>query len=226
MEVCFVAVGQRFPNAMLSSQQTAEIVKQAAQPPANRLQSIQDNVRALNWAEDPYLKAYGMKVNNTPIIANARMFSAPAITYGQQSVQPRDGKWNPAGKKLCKTGKLECWGILKFVGPRDDTSQFESEIVRSGIRYGVDFVAKTPFKQTGNQYGPIESIVKDFYLATGNHFKKKPQLLFFIIPGKGTSPLYGEIKRVCDSLIGIPSQCIAGANLRKANAQYCVRAML
>lgn len=221
MELCRIKSGQRFPNSLLTGQQTAEIVRQAAQPPAARLASIETNIKTLEWRSDPSLLQYGLQASVTPIVANARLLDSPTLIYAAtQSVKPKDGKWNPSGKKLLKSIKIASWGILKFTGPRDDSTQFEKEIINSGNRYGIQFEARTPHIEAANPHGNVEVIVRNFWQSTGNKFKKTPQILFFVIPSKGD--LYGEIKMVCDSKLGVPSQCIASNNLRKANAQYCV----
>lgn len=215
-----MAVGQKFPNALLSSYQTAEIVKRAAQPPMERQQSIAANVRTLDWSGDRTLTEFGLQVSTESIMADAKVLVPPTLVYANShTLQPHDGKWNASGRRFCHSNKLESWGILKFVN--DDSGQFESEFVRSGAKCGVDIVARTPYRQRGNEEANMEKLVQDFYRATGNHFQKRPQVLFFIIFGKSSS-LYGEIKRVCDTIIGVPSQCIASVNLRKANGQYCV----
>lgn len=222
MELCHIASGQRFPNSLLTGQQTAEIVRQAAQPPAERLASIEHNIKTLEWRSDPSLVQYGLQASTTGIVANARLLDSPSLAYAaNQTVKPKDGKYNPTGKKLLKSNKICSWGILKFTGPRDDTSQFEREIVNSGARYGIQFEARTPHVEVANPHGNVMTLVQNFWQTTGNKFKKMPQILFFIIPAKGD--LYGEIKMVCDTRLGVPSQCIASNNLRKANAQYCVR---
>lgn len=221
MELCHVVTGQRFPNALLTGQQTAEIVKQAAQPPTARVESIEANVRTLNWQKDPNLADYGLRVKSGSILANARVFDSPNLSYaGTQIIKPKDGKWNPSGKKLLKCQTISSWGILKFTGPRDDTSQFEREIVSSAARAGAQFEARVPHIEAANPHGNIATIVQNFWQNTGNKFKKMPQILFFIIPAIGD--LYGNIKMICDTKLGVASQCIASKNLRKANGQYCV----
>jgi len=47
-----------------------------------------------------------------------------------------------------------------------------------------------------------------------------PQLIMVIKQDKGTTS-YGDIKRMSDTVLGIPSQCIVSANVPKANPQYC-----
>lgn len=221
MELCYVAVGQRFPNNLLSPIQTAKIVEEAAQPPNKRLESIQANVKSLAWSADPMLKNYDLEVSPTPIIAKARLFPAPALNYqSPKAIAPKQGQWRVQGNKLCKSVKLSSWGILKLAN--DDTSLFENEIVKSGSILGVEIAARKPYIQSGNPAANMSQVITNFWKATGNHFNAKPQLLIIILPSRGGSALYGEVKRVCDTEIGVPSQCIAAGKLRKATGKYCV----
>jgi hypothetical protein len=41
-----------------------------------------------------------------------------------------------------------------------------------------------------------------------------------------TTPLYAEIKRVSDTVLGIPTQCILGKHTRRPSKQYCANVSL
>jgi eukaryotic translation initiation factor 2C len=51
------------------------------------------------------------------------------------------------------------------------------------------------------------------------------QLLMCILPGKRTHP-YGEIKRISDTVLGIPTQCVQGSHTRRPNPQYIANVCL
>jgi eukaryotic translation initiation factor 2C len=46
-----------------------------------------------------------------------------------------------------------------------------------------------------------------------------------ILPGKRTHP-YGEIKRISDTVLGIPTQCVQGSHTRRPNPQYIANVCL
>jgi hypothetical protein len=56
-------------------------------------------------------------------------------------------------------------------------------------------------------------------LNAGNTAKARPQLILCILPNTG-KPLYAEIKRVGDTVIGVATQCIQGQHTKKTKKQY------
>ncbi|CAG8811518.1 9795_t:CDS:1, partial [Racocetra fulgida] len=71
----------------------------------------------------------------------------------------------------------------------------------------------------------IEEILKQMWLMAGNTAKAHPQLILCVLPNVGI-PLYAEIKRVCDTIIGVASQCIQGKHMLAAKKQYCANVCL
>ena len=55
-----------------------------------------------------------------------------------------------------------------------------------------------------NPQGNIESIIRKAYQVAGNAVRQKPQLILCILQGR--SSLYDEIKRIEDTVLGIPTQ--------------------
>lgn len=77
----------------------------------------------------------------------------------------------------------------------------------------------------GDVHGNIEQLLKNTWLAAGNQVKSQPQLLVCILPNKGV-PLYANIKRVTDTIIGVASQCIQQIHIGRPNKQYCANVCL
>jgi eukaryotic translation initiation factor 2C len=63
--------------------------------------------------------------------------------------------------------------------------------------------------------------VQDVKKQTGGHL----QLLLVVLPSQDPSA-YGEVKRVCDTVVDIPSQCMLSKNVRKKNVNYCHNILL
>ena len=55
-----------------------------------------------------------------------------------------------------------------------------------------------------NPQGNIEVAIRKAYQTAGNAAKKSPQLILCILQGR--SSLYDEIKRIEDTILGIPTQ--------------------
>ncbi|MCE8166469.1 MAG: hypothetical protein I3270_02375 [Candidatus Moeniiplasma glomeromycotorum] len=67
--------------------------------------------------------------------------------------------------------------------------------------------------------------MKEAWLRAGNTAKAQPQLIVCILPNKGT-PLYAEIKRVSDTVIGVATQCVQSRHVQQAKKQYCANVCL
>lgn len=62
MDVLRIDPNQRY-NTKLNDTQTSNMIKFAVTLPKERWAAVQQGVRLLNWANDPYLKHYGLMVN-------------------------------------------------------------------------------------------------------------------------------------------------------------------
>lgn len=62
MDVLRIDANQRY-NTKLSDTQTSNMIKFAVTLPKERWAVVQQGVRLLNWANDPYLQHYGLKIN-------------------------------------------------------------------------------------------------------------------------------------------------------------------
>lgn len=77
-------------------------------------------------------------------------------------------------------------------------------------------------------YGNIQNAeeeLKKVWLTAGNKTKSHPQLILCILPNDGKD-LYAEIKRVCDTVIGVASQCIQSKFTNRTQIQYCANVCL
>jgi len=83
----------------------------------------------------------------------------------------------------------------------------------------------TPPITYANPHGDIERHLKDAWLLAGNAVKSQPQLLVCILPNTGV-PLYANIKRVSDTIIGIPTQCVQKSHTMNPKKQYCANVCL
>lgn len=62
-------------------------------------------------------------------------------------------------------------------------------------------------------------------MKAGNAAKATPQLILCILPNTGV-PLYAEIKRISDTVIGVPTQCVQSKHIADAKKQYCANVCL
>jgi len=103
MDVLKIDSNQRY-NTKLSDTQTSNMIKFAVTLPKERWAAVQQGVRLLNWANDPYLKHYGLQVSANAAKVKARVLPSPAVHFGAGSkeaqLKPADmvaGRWRLDG---------------------------------------------------------------------------------------------------------------------------------
>lgn len=235
MELCFVASAQRYPFK-LNEKQTADMIKFTVQRPTDRINSIKNNVMALDWGKDPVLRDYGLEVDPNMCKTQARILPAPQIQYGAGSQDakfvPRDGRWDLRGKRFADWGPissangggLKGWGVMIFGNPRyvpeSSVRAFFRELIKSINTHGGHVVNKEPTVMYADASKAASNNVFELYKKAGNRFNMKPQILFFVLTSKSPQP-YGDIKAYCDIQLGVPSQCLQSKHVEQAKGQYC-----
>ncbi|GBB99127.1 hypothetical protein RclHR1_03420010 [Rhizophagus clarus] len=232
IEVCDVIEGQRCMRK-LNRRQTDEMINFARQNPGVRTNMIQDGFKILNYRGNKYLQQFEMSISNEMEVANARILPTPKIEYHQSSkahhVQPKDGVWNLRDKKLAVGATLGSWSVLAFLSENDLPDRvidmFMREFVSTCQNTGLNIPTKRPPILRANPIGDVEDSLKKAWLKAGNTAKAKPQLILCILPDKGKD-LYGEIKRVSDTVIGVATQCIQSEQMNRPKPQYCANVCL
>ncbi|KAG9290846.1 hypothetical protein G9A89_010995 [Geosiphon pyriformis] len=232
MEVCEVIVGQRHMRK-LNEKQTADMIKFTCQAPHVRANKIKQGLDVLNYRGNEYLQNFGMRVSNEMAVVDARVLPTPTLQYHptsrDASFQPRDGAWNLRDKKVATGATLGSWAVIAFGQERDFPKQavqsFVRELVITCQDTGMNIPNKTPPIMHANPQGDIEGALKQAWLRAGNTAKAQPQLILCILPTTGV-PLYAEIKRVGDTVIGVATQCCQSKHMFAAKKQYCANVCL
>ncbi|RLN93228.1 hypothetical protein BBJ28_00009155 [Nothophytophthora sp. Chile5] len=226
IEVCDVSPGQRCAN--INNLDTAEIIKQTSQPPKVRQGNIMDQIRQAGFENDPYLAAFGMNVGQRLETAEAHVMDAPEVQYENVSERPKGGQWSLNGKKFVEGVPLRNWGVIIVanVGERNVQS-FVSAMCNLGNQRGLPIEDSNPYMIHQDQHhgAQVEELMTMCFKELEMRNKGPPQLLLVILPDKHSSS-YGDVKRMSDTVLGIPSQCIASVNLPRANPQFCANVCL
>src|ERR1051325_527171 len=167
------------------------------------------------------------------VSVQARVLPAPKIQYHPSSreaaLTPRNGSWNMRNKKVATGATLGSWACAVFGNeryyPMEVVKKFIRELVATCQDTGLNIPNKTPPIQHFNPQGDIEKSLRNIWLRAGNTAKSQPQLILCVLPNTGVQ-LYGEIKRVCDTVIGVASQCVQGKHIYQANKHYCANVCL
>ncbi|CAO3587060.1 unnamed protein product [Absidia cylindrospora] len=230
MEVCEVVQGQRHMKK-LNEKQTAEMIKFTCQKPNVRANKINQGVNLLKYKDNPYIQQFGVTVKPEMAMINARVLSTPKISYHASSQEatfaPMGGAWNLRGKKVAKGANLGSWSVVNFASNIHDgmIQRFIRELCQTFIDTGLNVINRQPPITNADPQGNIERTLKEAWLKAGNAAKAQPQLVFCILPNTGV-PLYAEIKRVSDTVIGVPTQCVQSKHIADAKKQYCANVCL
>lgn len=211
----------------LDERQTSNMIKFAVTPPNERWKAVQQGLNTLNWAQDPVLNAYGLKISTTRTVVPARVLTAPKVQYANGAATPgTSGRWDLKGKKFLtpNTAPLKSWAVCVVSGRRggkpDKTviQGFITSFINTYGQHGGRVENKQPpiLLSTGNDPGEW---VTATWNAGGTQSNSRPQILVFILPDKD-SIVYNRIKRSCDCRYGVVSQCMQYAHVQKGQGQY------
>ncbi|KAL7312476.1 hypothetical protein PS15m_008231 [Mucor circinelloides] len=227
MEVCELVAGQRY-TAKLNGKQTSEFIKITCQPPSVRLNKISDGLKLLEHKNE-YMQEFGMTVSQQMEAIKARVLKAPSIKYNtsQPLFVPQGASWSLRGKKLAKPATLKSWAVVNFAGsiPQEALRAFIREMCSTMHEFGLSVINRSPPLLSCDPQANIDLALKGAYLKAGNAAQAEPQLIMCIVPNVN-SQIYGEIKRITDTVIGIPSQVIKSNNVLRPNKQYCANVTL
>ncbi|XAR59689.1 hypothetical protein NMG60_11015612 [Bertholletia excelsa] len=219
MEQCKIVEGQRYAKKLNDRQVTA-LLRATCQRPMEREASVKQMVRHNNYNSDELVKEFGLNVNAELTNVDARVLPTPMLQYHNSRETPRVGAWNMIEKKMVNGGRVDFWTCVSFSRTRQDVVN----------RFCQDLVSMCSF-QSGSTYslsfcwsGQIERTLQDIHrqsvdrLAKLGFTGKQLQLLIVVLPDVSGS--YGKIKRVCETELGIVSQCCQPRHVTRGNKQY------
>ncbi|KAI0554790.1 Piwi domain-containing protein [Xylaria curta] len=224
MELCDVDEFQRYPFK-LNSDQTASMIKFAVTRPKERMADIQQGVQYLNYANDPYLAAFGMRVSRDMQTTNARLLKNPEIAFAANAkLNPgMSGRWDLRGKRFLEPNQkpIHAWGLVVCGNActMQEAQAFASKFTQTYRNHGANITAPLHCIQVPFSVGDYGDICLEGWNKIGLHFKSFPQIVFLVVRDKN-AVVYERIKKSMDCRFVCPSQVLQGGHVKKANAQY------
>ncbi|KAL6270621.1 hypothetical protein ACE6H2_027532 [Prunus campanulata] len=226
MELCSIVAGQRY-SRNLNERQVTALLRATCQRLDQRDSNIKEIVKQSKFNEDQLIKdEFGMQITEDIALVDARVLPPPLLKYHNQGREteatPQMGQWNMINKKMVDGGKVDFWAFVNFsrLG-QDFTFPFCEDLVNVCNSKGVDFRARPLFPIESASPGQIEEVLKDIHRKSTQrlgHKGKHLQLLIIILPDVTGS--YGMIKRICETELGIVSQCCQPKTLSNRSKQY------
>ncbi|KAJ4987318.1 eukaryotic translation initiation factor 2c [Stagonosporopsis vannaccii] len=236
MDVLHIDANQRY-NTKLSDTQTSNMIKFAVTLPKDRWAAVQQGVRLLNWANDPYLRHYGLQITTNASKVRARVLPPPNVQFGSGSkeptIKPQDmlaGRWRLDGRKFAMKNTqrpIKGWGVCvinhRHAPPPQAVDQFINKFIQIYESHGGVFAVhpqygKKPWVGVGNLSDGGELVAKAWN-QTGNRYNLMPSLMVFIVNDRNVD-VYRRIKKSCDIRFGVASQVMQSKHVMSASPQY------
>ncbi|GFP93542.1 protein argonaute mel1 [Phtheirospermum japonicum] len=228
MEVCKIVDGQRY-SKKLNERQVTSLLRATCQRPPDRERSITKMVSHNNYNGNEIVNEFGIIVNPQLTSIEARVLPPPMLKYHgsgrESSIEPTVGQWNMINKKMINGGKVDYWTCINFsrLGG-GEVDRFCHQLIGMCVDKGMTFGSYPLVEIRNGRSDQIEKSLSNLHaeacanLAKENATGKHLQLLIIILPDFTGS--YGKIKRVCETELGIVSQCCQPKQASKCSKQY------
>ncbi|XP_075213129.1 protein argonaute-1 isoform X8 [Lycorma delicatula] len=235
LEVCNIVAGQRCIKK-LTDMQTSTMIKATARSAPDREREINNLVRRADFNNDAYVQEFGLTISNNMMEVRGRVLPPPKLQYGgrvstltgqqefqgcnvlqtKQQAMPNQGVWDMRGKQFFTGVEIRVWAIACFAPQRtvreDALRNFTQQLQKISNDAGMPIIGQPCFCKyaTGpDQVEPMFRYLKSSFQAL--------QLVVVVLPGK--TPVYAEVKRVGDTVLGMATQCVQAKNVNKTSPQ-------
>lgn len=185
----------------------------------DREREINNLVRKADFNTDPYVQEFGLSISNTMMEVRGRILPPPKLQYGGRTKQqaiPNQGVWDMRGKQFHTGVEIRIWAIACFAPQRtcreDALRNFTQQLQKISNDAGMPIIGQPCFCKyaTGpDQVEPMFRYLKSTFAGL--------QLVVVVLPGK--TPVYAEVKRVGDTVLGMATQCVQAKNVNKTSPQ-------
>ncbi|KAH8492011.1 hypothetical protein H0E87_021560 [Populus deltoides] len=233
MEVCKIVEGQRY-SKRLNERQITALLKVTCQRPQEREKDIMQTVYHNAYHNDPYAKEFGIKISDKLASVEARILPPPWLKYHdtgrEKDCLPQVGQWNMMNKKMVNGGRVNNWICVNFSRNVQDSVArgFCYELAQMCQISGMDFALEPLLAPVSGRPEHVERVLKNRYHEAMSKLRphsKELDLLIVILPDNNGS-LYGDLKRICETDLGLVSQCCLTKHVFKMSKQYLANVAL
>ncbi|KDP45800.1 hypothetical protein JCGZ_17407 [Jatropha curcas] len=231
MEVCKIVEGQRY-SKRLNERQITALLKVTCQRPHERERDIIQTVHHNAYRDDPYAKEFGIKISEKLASVEARILPAPWLKYHdtgrEKDCLPQVGQWNMMNKKMVNGGTVNNWICINFSRNVQDSVArgFCYELAQMCHISGMAFNSEPVLSPVSARPEQVEKVLKTRYHDAMTRLQgKELDLLIVILPDNNGS-LYGDLKRICETDLGLVSQCCLTKHVFRMSKQYLANVAL
>ncbi|XP_078436609.1 protein argonaute MEL1-like [Wolffia australiana] len=227
MEVCVIVEGQRYTKK-LNERQVTCLLRATCTRPGEREKRISNVVSGCKFADDQLIREFGLSVSRESSVVDARVLSPPTLQYnesGREKVcQPSMGQWNMNNKRMFEAGKVDHWAFLNLSSLREDSlNRFIHQLGVTCQQIGILFNPAPMMKFAPDlRKASLPQVLNHVHVHCSNVLKQSGRdhlkLLIVVLPERINC--YGQIKKICDTSLGIVTQCCLPKNVDKCNRAY------
>ncbi|CAL5086789.1 unnamed protein product [Urochloa decumbens] len=217
IEVCKILPKQRYQKKLDGSQVSA-LRNSTCQFQSEPKQSSRQVVERKQYNSTKRAHELGIDVDDNLTTVNARVLPPPNLQYhdsgSQKTWHPVNGYWNMKDKKVVNGAKINNWVCVNFCEDlsKNDVEQFCFKLAEMSRIIGVD-LADLNLPAFTARSGQVEDDIRTCYQKAQSKLRdQKIDLLLAILPDKN-GRLYGDVKRICETDIGLLSQCCLRSNV-------------
>ncbi|GBG74577.1 hypothetical protein CBR_g18986 [Chara braunii] len=238
MELCKILPNQRYRKKLDDSQVT-DMLRFAQERPQQRQGSILKMHGRNTRDEEAYLQEFGIHFGNELMRIPGRLLPPPTLRSSQKFT-PEMGQWNMMNKRFYHGAEVKRWGIVDFgrYANRRINGQLQAEVfgralVRRCQELGMLFQAPAFPPHIGGleqMETTLRTIQQKAYNGRSQQRRDSGEgstdvfLLLVIFPVRG--PFYGDLKRICETELGMLTQCVLEDKAAKAQSQYLANVAL
>ncbi|XP_004508550.1 protein argonaute PNH1-like [Cicer arietinum] len=225
MEACKIVKGQRYTKG-LNEKQITSLLKISCQRPREKENDILQTMHKHDYKDNPYAKEFGISIDSKLASVEARVLPAPWLKYNDtgrdKKYLPRVGQWNMMNKKVINGSKVSYWACINFSrSVQEHTARsFCQQLVQSCQISGMEFSQEPVIPIYSARPDLVKKALKYVHSSALKKLGgKELELLIAILPDNNGS-LYGDLKKICETDLGLISQCCLTKYVFKINRQY------
>ncbi|KAJ2908185.1 hypothetical protein GGI21_003139, partial [Coemansia aciculifera] len=226
---------RRQVQGVVAPWQHGDFVHASAVAPSHRHDVLAHGMRMVAKCGDgPDLRAFGIRISATLASVSARVLDPPRIVMQRGSGGKSEdvvgsggsgsGCWEiGSGQRVVDSAQLRSWAVVVFGQPGGQqpalVRAFITQYVKVCVGLGIDVQQTEPPIKYATAWNDIARVIEEArQLAekSSGERERRAQLVFCILPFNSVA-LYGEIKRVALTLVGVQTQCVQMSNVRAHN---------
>ncbi|XP_062182602.1 protein argonaute 2-like [Phragmites australis] len=238
IELCTLIEGQRYPKANLDKNSDRILKEKALIPAFRRKEEILDLVNATDGpCRGEIAQRFGISLDVQMTKVMGRILPPPNLKLGTSNGQTckfsidQSCQWNLVKKRLVEGRDLQCWGIVDFSARSSHSRQeplngnmFLEKIVRKCRDLGIQMKPEPCFVHLSEMavLSDPSMLYEELNKAKQAAVNKKQRLQLLFCPMSEQHPGYKTLKLVCETQLGILTQCFLSplANKPQGQDQY------